>query len=316
MSTRNRLWPTLSGLILLVSLCPLAWGADCIGMVPSGSTAFWRQVEAGAGQAALDLGVALYYRGPSREGDVAAQLQVIERVLAQGCKTLVIAPGGVEIGQRIDELAAAGIPTLYIDRDLNGTAALGLVSTDNFSAGLQAGEYMAELLGGQGRVAVLRLRRGLHSTSERERGFIQGAEAGGLQVTIDAYVGDDRQLAMLTLSNRLDSFDGLFTPNSTSSRAALAAMRTLHKAGQRVHIGFDGDEVLLEALRLGDINALFVQQPRAIGYEVVKQAHQVRQAIDAGLTPEQVRVAMNVRLITRANMAELYEQLRDMPSRP
>ena len=51
-----------------------------------------------------------------------------------------------------------------------------------------------------------------------------------------------------TLEGRLDQFDGLFTPNTTTSRAALAAMRRLQKAGQRVHIGFDGDDVLLDAL--------------------------------------------------------------------
>lgn len=313
MHSRNRLWRTLSGGVLLASLCPLAWGADCIGVVPSGSTAFWRQVEIGARQAAVDLGVAIYYRGPSRDGDVTAQLQVIELIRARGCKALVIAPGGEEIGRRVGELAALGIPTIYIDRDLAGSAALGLVATDNFAAGLQAGEHMAGLLGGRGRVALLRLRRGLHSTGERERGFIQGAEAGGLRVTIDAYVGDDSQLAMLTLSNRLDQFDGLFTPNSTSSRAALAAMRRLQKAGQRVHVGFDGDEVLLEALRLGDIHALFLQQPRVIGYQAVVQA---RQAATTGLAKTPVHIALKARLVTRANMSELHDELQDLPPAP
>lgn len=313
MNSRNSPWRTLSGIVLLASLCPLAWGESCIGVVPSGGTAFWRQVEIGARQAAVDLGVPIYYRGPTREGDVTAQLQVIELILARGCKALVIAPSGVEVGRRVDELAALGIPTVYIDRDLAGSAALGLVSTDNFAAGLQAGEHMVELLGGGGRVAALRLRRGLHSTSERERGFIQGAQAGGLQVTIDAYVGDDSQLAMLTLSNRLDQFDGLFTPNSTSSRAALAAMRRLQKAGQRVHVGFDGDEVLLEALRLGDINALFLQQPRLIGYQSVVQA---RQAATDGLADTPVYTALKARLVTRANMSELYEELQDLPPAP
>jgi ribose transport system substrate-binding protein len=267
----------------------------------------------GARQAALDLGVAIYYRGPRREGDVTAQLQVIELILARGCQALVIAPGGQSIGRRVGELSALGIPTIYIDRDLAGSAALGLVATDNFAAGLQAGEHMVGLLGGRGRVALLRLRRGLHSTSERERGFIQGAEAGGLQVTIDAYVGDDSQLAMLTLSNRLDQFDGLFTPNSTSSRAALAAMRRLQKAGQRVHVGFDGDEVLLEALRLGDISALFLQQPRLIGYQSVTQA---RQAATTGLANTPVHTALKARLVTRANMSELHEELQNLPPEP
>ena len=186
MSACNRLWRARSAAVLLACLCPPAWGEDCIGMVPSGGTAFWRQVEIGANQAAAELRVPLYYRGPSREGGVTAQLQIIARIVARGCRTLVIAPSDEAIGRRVGELAASGIPTLYMDRAVAGDAALGLVATDNFTAGLQAGEYMAQLLRGKGRVALLRLRRGLSSTGERERGFLQGAQAAGLEVVIDA----------------------------------------------------------------------------------------------------------------------------------
>jgi ribose transport system substrate-binding protein len=172
---------------------------------------------------------------------------------------------------------------------------------------------MAERLKGHGRVALLRLRPGLHSTSERERGFLQGAEAGGLQVVIDTYVGADSRLVIKALGDQVAQLDGLFTPNSASSRAALAALRRLHKAGQQVHVGFDGDEVLLEALRVGDIQALFVQQPRVIGYLAVRQAHQ---AMGHGLAQVPLRTRLEARLITRANLLELREELADLPQEP
>lgn len=313
MRGRDGLWRAISVLAMLANPGAQAWAEDCIGVIPSGGTAFWQQVELGVQQAAAELNVQVYYRGPRREGDVAAQLQVIERILARGCKALVIAPSGEAIGPRVAELAASGIPTVYIDRDLAGGAALGLVATDNFAAGLQAGQHMVERLNGHGRVALLRLRPGLHSTSERERGFLQGAEAGGLQVVIDAYVGDDSQLVIKALGDQVAQLDGLFTPNSTSSRAALAALRRLHKAGQQVHIGFDGDDVLLEALRLGEIQALFIQQPRVIGYQAVKQAHQ---AMGRGSAQVPLRMGLKARLITRANLLELREELADLPRAP
>lgn len=303
----------LLGIFVLLGLSLQARAADCIGVVPAGDTAFWRQVEIGAQQAAGELNVRVYYRGPLREGVVEAQLQVIERLLGKGCKALVIAPAGEAIAPRIKQLQADSIPTLYMDRSLSEPAPLGLVATDNFAAGYLAGQHMAELLQGRGQVALLRLRQDLHSTNERERGFRQGAEAGGLQVLIDPYVGDDSQLVVEALSARLDQLDGLFTPNSTSSRAALAAMRRLGKAGQQVHIGFDGDEVLLEALRLGDMQALLVQQPRIIGYQAVLLAHQ---ALRTGGSGQPTHTLLPARLITRANMLDLYETLRDVPPRP
>ncbi len=73
------------------------------------------------------------------------------------------------------------------------SAVRGVVATDNFHAGVQAGQALATALGGQGQVALLRLQAGVPSTSERERGFRQGAEQGGLSILLDTYIGDDSQ---------------------------------------------------------------------------------------------------------------------------
>lgn len=313
MRGRDGLCQALLMFAVLASLSSSIWARDCIGVVPAGADAFWQQVEIGALRAAAELDVDVYYRGPQREGGVATQLQVLELFVARGCKALVVAATGKEVGARVSQLRTRGIPTIYMDRDLAGGAALGLVATDNFAAGLRAGQHMVELLNGRGQVALLRLRRGVNSTDERERGFRQGAEAGGLQVLVDEYVDDDSQLAMQALEPQLALLDGLFTPNSVSTRAALAAMRRLQKAGQLVHIGFDGDEVLLEALRLGDLQALLVQQPQFMGYQAVKLAHQ---AMRAGLSQVPVHMALEARLITRANMDQLHEQLPGAPRQP
>ena len=76
----------------------------------------------------------------------------------------------------------------------------GVVATDNFLAGVQAGQVLAAALGGQGKVALLRLQTGVPSTNERERGFRLGAEEGGLSILIDTYIGDDSQAAAHTAS--------------------------------------------------------------------------------------------------------------------
>ncbi|WP_439886439.1 hypothetical protein ACSX1C_12840 [Pseudomonas sp. MBLB4123] len=91
-------FPTVQRLALLCALGavlaqPIA-AKDCIGMVPAGTQVFWRQVEAGARQAALDADIELHLRGPRREGSVATQLQLIDKVLEPGCKALIIAPAG------------------------------------------------------------------------------------------------------------------------------------------------------------------------------------------------------------------------------
>lgn len=291
--------------VLLCALCAVwvspAAGKECIGVVAAGDTPFWRQVEAGTRQAGLDLGVDVFFRAPSREGRVESQLQMIDRVEARGCKALVVAPSGVDIAQRVGELKARGIATIYFDRDLAGSPVRGLVSTDNYRAGQLAGRYLAKKLGGTGQVALLRLQPGVHSTSERERGFRQAAEAGGLLVLVDTYVGEDSQAVVSAVQRDLALLDGLFTPNSTSSRAALAGLRRLGKAGQLLHVGFDGDQLLLEALRQGEVYSLLIQQTHAIGYQAVKLA---AQALRGELGEAPVRIQLDVWQVDRDNLAE------------
>lgn len=266
-----RIIPFICLLLTAPFLAPVtAWARDCIGMVPAGTSAFWRALEAGARRTAGDLQLELYTRGPTQEGSVEVQLQLIDRVLAQGCKALIIAPAGDAIEARVAALRAEGVPTVYVDRGVAGDGAYALVATDNFLAGQLAGQQLAERVGRGGRVGVLRLRAGLQSTEERERGFLLAAQASGLQVVFDTYLGDDRQRIVDALSEQLPRLDGLFSSNGTSTRATLAALRQLGKAGAVGLVGFDGDDLLFDAVREGQVHALLLQQPQAMGDRAVR----------------------------------------------
>ena len=278
-----------------------AWARDCIGLVPAGTSAYWTELEAGARRAADNLQLELYTRGPTQDGSVEVQLQLIDRVLAHGCKALIIAPAGDAIDARITALRAEGIPTVYVDRSVVGDGAYALVATDNFLAGQLAGQQLAERLGRGGRVGVLRLRPGLQSTEERERGFLLAAQSAGLQVVFDTYLGDDRQRIAQALSEQLPGLDGLFSPNGTSSRATLAALRQLGKAGQVDFVGFDSGELLLDALREGQIQALLLQQPQAMGDHAVRL---VQRALSGERASSRLQLLLEPRVLTARDLAE------------
>lgn len=267
------------GLLLLLLLVP-ALGVraqDCIGVVTSGGGAsFWQEVGRGAQDAGLAEQLAVYVRGPIREGDVTGQLQIIEKILQHDCKALVIAPAGAAISARAAELKLRGVSTLYIDRDASDSGAVvAVLSTDNFNAGVMAAEQMVRVLGGHGAVALLRHQRGITSSTERERGFIQGATAGGLQIVFDQYLGDSNQLVLSNFAAAVPRLDGVFTPNQSTSLLTLGALRRLKAARRVTHIGFDGDSVLIEAIRSGELAGVVVQQPYQMGYQGVQQAARV-----------------------------------------
>lgn len=278
-----------------------SWARDCIGLVPAGTSAYWAELEAGARRTADDLQLQLYIRGPAQEGRVEVQLQLIEHVLAHGCKALIIAPAGDAIDTRIAALRAEGIPTVYVDRSVAGDGAYALVATDNFLAGQLAGQQLAERLGRGGRVGVLRLRPGLQSTEERERGFLLAAQSAGLQVVFDSYLGDDRQRIVQALSEQLPRLDGLFSANGTSTRATLAALRQLGKAGQVDFVGFDGGEPLLSALREGQIQALLLQQPKAMGDHAVRL---VQRALSGERASSRLQLLLEPRVMTARDLAD------------
>ncbi|MGA4603709.1 substrate-binding domain-containing protein, partial [Ectopseudomonas hydrolytica] len=206
------------------------------------------------------------------------------------------------IESRVAALRAQGIPTVYIDRDIAGEGAYGLVATDNFLAGQLAGQQLAELLGGRGRVALLRLRQDLQSTRERERGFLLAAQAAGLEVVFDAYLGDDREGIVAALSEHLPRLDGLFSPNGSSTRATLAALRQLGKAGQVRFVGFDGGDLLFDAVRQGEIQALLLQQPQAIGDHAVRL---VQRALRGEPAAARLRLLLEPRVLTADKLAEM-----------
>ena len=288
-------------LTLLLPNGKALFAADCVGVIPGGgSSAYWNLVRDGAFQAGYENGIEVYYRGPEREGDSEAQLRVIDIVVERGCKALVIAPAGKEIGERVAQLKQQGILSLYIDRDMGGDV-LSVIATDNFKAGQQAAEHMARLLGVGGRVLMLRLSPDVVSTMAREDGFIQAARAAGLTVDYEGFTGANPPRVIEQLKRSTD-YEGFFTANALTTTVTYTSLKRLGSAGRKVHVGFDSSELLVGALQRGEIKALVLQQAQQMGHEGVVQAAQV---LRGKLPPREPRLqSLPVRIATQENLQQ------------
>jgi ribose transport system substrate-binding protein len=163
---------------------------------------------------------------------------------------------------------------------------------------------MIRLLGGKGKVVVLRYQVGSASTDEREAGFFEAiAKAKGIQVISEnRYAGPtvgEAKTASMNMVDKLKMADGIFCPNESSTMGMLLALRQIERAGKVKFVGFDTSGPLVEALRAGELDGLIAQDPRRMGYEgvtiLVKQikGQKAPAAIDTG-----------ARLITRENIDE------------
>jgi ribose transport system substrate-binding protein len=154
---------------------PAAPGRIKIAVVPKGTThEFWKSVHAGAVKASKELDVDIVWKGPLKEDDLKAQVDVVNTFVAQGVSGIVLAPLN-ELALRAPVKAAkdAKIPTVIFDSDLQGDEHVSFVATDNVQAGKIAADHVAKMIGDKGNVVVLRYQEGSASTQNREKGFLE-----------------------------------------------------------------------------------------------------------------------------------------------
>src|SRR5688572_24162736 len=152
-----------------------------IAVIPKGTThEFWKSIHAGSIKAARELSspeaeVEIIWKGPLREDDREQQIQVVEGFSSQGVNGIVLAPlDNRALVRPVEEAKRAGVPTVIIDSALESNQIVSFVATDNRQGGRLAAERMGELLGGKGKVLMLRYQEGSASTQDREDGFVEG----------------------------------------------------------------------------------------------------------------------------------------------
>lgn len=276
-----------------------------IAVIPMGTThEFWKAVQAGALTAGRDRGVEVVWKGPLKEDDRSEQIEIVETLVAAGVDALVLSPiDDRALLRPVREAAAAGIPTVVFNSSLTGDVHRAFVATDNFKGGVLAAERVGELLGGRGRIMMLRLKVGVEGTMKREDGFLSTVRARfpGLDVVSEnQYAGSSTETAYQTAENliaRFGAVDAIFTPNESTTFGCLRALEDLGLAGRIKLVGFDSSDKLLEALRTGRIHGLVLQDPFRMGYEAVTTAVAVLDG--AAFSP---RVDTGVTMITAESL--------------
>jgi ribose transport system substrate-binding protein len=296
---------------LALALGPLALLAGCerrpkkvIAVIPKAvSHPFWVMVETGALAAGRDYHVEVLWNGPASEIDYARQVQIVDAMIARRVDGIVLAAAERNaLVQPVDRAAAARIPVAIFDSGLDSDHYLTFVATNNYEAGRMGGRKLAELLGGQGKVAMLLHATGSFSTMERERGFedLLAREFPAVRIVARQYGMSDRARARAVTENFLAAhpdLDGLFCSTEPSSTGASLALKARGLAGQVKFVGFDWVDLMIADLRQGVLHATVVQDPYRIGYEAVRA---VAEKLN-GKTPPK-RIDLNARLITRDDL--------------
>lgn len=282
-----------------------------IAVIPKGTThEFWKSIHAGAVDAGDEFGAEIIWKGPIKEDNTTDQINQVETQVNSKVNAIVLAPlDKTALGDCVNAATNAKIPVVIIDSGIKDAKFVSFVATDNFKGGQLAGQRMVDVLGGKGKIILLRYQLGSDSTEQREAGFLDIVEKSGIQVVSkDRHAGATTESAQKEGENLINAFkkpdgtlsvDAIFCPNESSTFGMLRALQGAGLTGKVKLLGFDASKTLVDALEKGEIDSLVLQDPYTMGYKGVKAAieslegKKVDERIDTGET-----------LVTKENMTK------------
>ena len=245
-------------------------------------------------------------------GDAAKFQSDIEDLIAQGIDGIVISGAWLEEAPAaLDALAAEGIPTVLVDRQFgkgSSGAYTSYIGPDNYTIGVQDGQYIAGRLAGEG--VVVQLRGGPADNSiglNRSNGMLSVLETypGITVVTAPDYGGWSADGGIALMEDMLaanDTIDAVFCENDSMCLGAQTAIADAGRSEEMFLVGVDGESAALEAIINGtNYAATGLNNSDQIG----RAAFHRLMAILAGATPPKDTYLPSP-LITEDNVMRYY----------
>ena len=251
-------------------------GGEKIGLIVSTlNNPFFVDLKDGAAAKADELNLELIVL--DSQNDPAKELANMEDLLTQGVDVIMINPTDSDaVGNAIKMANAAGTPVITLDRGANSGEVATHIASDNVAGGVMAGQYIAELLSGEGKVVELEGIAGTSAARDRGMGFNQAMDATNIEVVARQVADFDRTKGLSVMENILQAqpeIDAVFAHND---EMALGAITAIKAAGLEILVvGFDATDDAVIAVEAGKMAATVAQQPKMIGSLGVESAWKV-----------------------------------------
>ncbi|MDF2541378.1 MAG: periplasmic binding protein/LacI transcriptional regulator [Herbinix sp.] len=248
----------------------------------------WYILNQGAEDMAALLGVTNFIWVAPEVKDNQKQIELLNEAVANGADLIMLAANDpVKISNAIEDAKAKSVLIIYVDSPAYEEAIVTL-STDNYVAGLTAGETMLKQLRADGinsgKIGIIGVNTVTNSTMNREIGFREAIQAAGrYEILPTVYEFGDRlasQVAALKMINENPDLVGLFGTNEGSTIGVGNAIKSSGK--HLVGIGFDRSDIILDLVRDGSLHAVLAQNPYTMGYLGMAEAVAALRGLDTG----------------------------------
>jgi ribose transport system substrate-binding protein len=250
-----------------------------IAVIPGGTTReLWTAVHAGVAKAKKDVGgqIDLLWQGPPQEGDVKAQVAIVESMVAQHVSGILLAPLDEKaLAAPVKAAMDAKIPVVVFESALAGEGYTSFVGSDSRGVGVKAGSLLAKALGNKGHVLVFRYQEGATVTTHREDGFANMLRGTAPDIAIlsdKPYGGPAVEAARAAAEAALSAnkaadggVNGVFCSSESTTLGMLLALEQSNLAGKVKLVGYGAEEKLIQGLRDGHVEGLVVEDGLHMG---------------------------------------------------
>jgi ribose transport system substrate-binding protein len=244
------------------------------------SNPFFARMEEGARRAADSLGIDLLVGTITQETDIDQQIAIVENLIVQGVKAILIAPADSKaIVNVLKKAQDDGILVINIDNRIDAATAEAIslqidcfVGVDNEEGGRMAGAYLADLMGGEGKAALLEGIRGVDNAEARKRGFLKMIENTDIELVASQSANWAQDQGLDVFANILQGnpdISGLFCANDMMALGAIQAIEQAGKTGKIFVTSYDNLKAAQVAIAQGKLHGTIEQHPEKMGFEGV-----------------------------------------------
>lgn len=244
-------------------------GTNAINIAWIGKTLnnpWWISVADFAQKEAKNLGVNLSVSLPQEEVDLEKQVAMVEQAIEKKMDAIVISAASSDgIIPALKKAKDADIKIVNFDTRVSDKSIIDVyVGADDVEGAYKAGKYIAEQLGGEGKVGLITGLMAQSTGVDRREGFMKAmSEYPGIEVVAEASADWRSDLAADVATNMLTAhpdIDAIFASNDQMAMGMVNAAKAAGKADDVILVGYDG---ILDAVKLvidGSLDA-FVALP-------------------------------------------------------
>lgn len=267
---------------------------------------FWHGVKAGVEAAGIEYNVTVTFEGPENEEDSGAQSRMIAAAVESGANVIVLSAIDEEKNAAaVEDAVRRGVPVIAIDSSVNSGLVSQFIGTDNYEAGKAAAHAAVDFTpqnGAKIRIGLVNYMADTANGRRREEGFRDCIAAlGNAEIVASVTADSNEESATACAKQLLDrhpEINVLVGFNEWMTLGVGNAIRASGKAGTVRGVGFDSNIVSVGMLETGEMDALVVQNPFAIGYLGVRNAAKLAAGGDIGADT----VATDMTTVTKENL--------------